>query len=126
MVLISLVLNDNQWTYNSLIALRDDGFDGPRTKIHADQWLVMCIKLDKIFSRFRTTHRFRYEIGMWISGWKRCGWVLALYLVSTVAPVFVYSCHLPIALHHQGEDPFVREKFGGTHTVISSSSVHYR
>lgn len=120
------MLNDNQWTYNSVIALRDDGFDGLRTKIHADQWLVVCIKLDKIFPRFRATHRFRYEIGIWVSGWKRRGWVLALYLVFGVAPVFVYSCHLPIALHHQGKDPFVGKKFEGTHAVISSSGVHFR
>ena len=60
MIQTSLTLNENQWTYNIVDALRDDGFFDKWSRKHANQWFWIHRKLDPIFPGFRTTHRYVY------------------------------------------------------------------
>ena len=57
---MSLVQDENQWTYNIVGALCDDGLRNNRNIIHADQWVGNYSKLDPICAVFRTTHGFIY------------------------------------------------------------------
>ena len=56
-----LALNENQWTYNVVPAIRDDaGYYGQTFDIiNPDTWLtIRTSKLDVIFPVCRATHRF--------------------------------------------------------------------
>ena len=90
--------DENQWTYHSLIAVRDNRFDMFRTTLHADLWIWRCKKYLP-----ETTHHsilVRLVCGFWVQ-MVRMGPYIFVSDVAEPRQTFAYSCHLSIAAHYE-------------------------
>lgn len=114
---MSSALNEDQWTYNFVSAVRDDGSDRGVARIHADKRPGLRGKLDPIFpgsGAALLTHCFVYvRLECRFLGTSGTDEPQALYHLSARRKLgCVYSCHLPIALGPVMEVQLVGEADG--------------